>query len=503
MKCDEVLKNSLFTFFLCNKNETFNALPKHIDFGDYRLWLSEKTEADITEKNGRTVAIVGLCIDSRAEININIPAFILDNSKSLQDVLRIEGRFAGKYVLIYEENCNLYIIGDATCSIPVNYCVNDQFAVSSSSELIAARFGFCHSHEYLEIRRASDVSQALPYNITLYKEVEQLLPNHYFDVSKRRSFRFTLNSCGNLSIGDAARMTAELIHNITKEYANRCKLICPLTSGKDSRVVLAFLRRHVNDLICYTIKHRKFRSDEPDLVIPKEIARKLGIEYKQVEDSEVPENIIESFDGLFGKDLYSKYTLMNAYTIKENFKDFAIVNGDIIGQIGKSSLHRNIPDKWASTSYFMCKLHNNSKKAKVYLKKWYKNAKCADDVSMMDKFSWEIRLGRWAGQENAIYNILGVLYLNIFNCRDIIIAWTQTDRKLRKNSGLHKGILSIVDSELLDIPFGSDRNLLYRIARSSDFAFFISSFLKHWFCKGLFYLGKKGGWNEKANNNSR
>lgn len=206
---------------------------------------------------------------------------------------------------------------------------------------------------------------------------------------------------------------------------------------------------------------------------------------------------------MFGKDLYSKYTLMNAYTIKENFKDFAIVNGDIIGQIGKSSLHRNIPDKWASTSYFMCKLHNNSKKAKVYLEKWYKNAKCADDVSIMDKFSWEIRLGRWADQENAIYNILGVLYLNIFNCRDIIIAWTQTDRKLRKNSGLHKGILSIVDSELLDIPFGSDRNLLYRIARSSDFAFFISSFLKYWFCKGLFYLGEKGGWNEKANNNSR
>ena len=503
MKCGEVLKNSLFTFFLCDKNESINVLPKYVDFGNFRLWLSERTNADVAEQNGRAVVIVGLCIDSRAEININIPAFILDNSNSLKDFLRIEGRFAGKYVLIYKENSNLYVIGDATCSIPINYCVNEQFAVSSSSELIANHLGFCHSDEYLKIRKASDVSQAMPYNITLYKEVEQLLPNHYFDVSKRRSVRFALNSRGNLSIDDAARMTAELINNISKEYANRYKLICPLTSGKDSRVVLAFLRRHVNDLICYTIKHKKFKSDEPDLLIPKEITQKLGIEYRQIDDLEVPENIVKSFDSLFGKDLYSKYTLMNAYTIRENFEDFAIVNGDIIGQIGKSSLHRNVPDKWASTSYFMCKLHNNSKKAKVYLEKWYKNAKCADDVSIMDKFSWEIRLGRWADQENAIYNILGVLYLNIFNCRDIIIAWTQTDRKLRKNSGLHKGILSIVDSELLDIPFGSDRNLLYRIARSSDFAFFISSFLKYWFCKGLFYLGEKGGWNEKANNNSR
>jgi hypothetical protein len=400
---------------------------------------------------------------------------------------------AGKYVLIYKENDNLYVIGDATCSIPINYCISEQlFAVSSSSELIAAHFGFSHYKEYLEIRKASDVSQAMPYNITLYKEIKQLLPNHYFDASKKCSYRFFLNSYSYLSIEDAAKMTSVRIDNITKEYAWRFNLICPLTAGRDSRVVLAFLRRHVDDLVCYTIMHKRFKANEPDIVVPKGIANALGIKYKQVVDLDVPEDIVKSFNSFLGEGLYSKYTLMNAFTIKVNFRDFTIVNGDIIGQIGKSSLHRNIPEKWASVSYFMCKLHNYSRKAKAVLKKWYKSARKDHDMSVMDKFSWEIRLGRWAGQVNYIYNLLGVSYLNIFNCRDVITAWTKTKRELRKDSKLHSEILSITEPELLNFPYDTDKSLFYKTAKSSSFTFFLSSFMKHWCHKGFFYIRKKG-----------
>ncbi len=486
MKIADFLENSLFTFFLCYKSESFTALPEHIEFDNYQLYLSKKTEANIAEQNGRTIVIIGLCVDSKGEIKDNIPAYILNNTNSLGDILTIEGRFAGKYVLIYKEDDNLYAIGDATCSIPVNYCICEQFAVSSSSELIAFHFGFIHSSEYLKIRKASDVSQAMPYNITLYKEIEQLLPNHYYDTSKNTSFRFSLNRCSNSSIEYAAKRTVELVDNITKEYVRKYDLICPLTSGKDSRVVLAFLRKHVSNLICYTIRHKKFKANEPDLTIPKEITNELGIEYKQIDDLEVPEEIIRLFDNFFGEGLYSKYTLMNAYTIKENFKDYAIINGDIIGQIGKSSLHRNIPEKWASTEYFMCKLHNYSKKAKNYLRNWYVSAKKAEDVSTLDRFSWEIRLGRWAGQENFIYNNMSVPYLNIYNCRNIIIAWTQIDRELRKDSRLHIEILSDIYSELLRFSFGSEINLFHKIVKTNYLFFFISSFIKHWCCKKHF-----------------
>jgi hypothetical protein len=203
--------------------------------------------------------------------------------------------------------------------------------------------------------------------------------------------------------------------------------------------------------------------------------------YVQIEDEEVPIDIKEQFDHHFGKGLYSDYTLMLAYTIKNSFQDKAIVNGDTIGQIGKSSLHRNIPDKWASPSYFMCKLHNYSKHAKEEMANWYEAAlQDAGNISVHDLFSWEIRLGRWAAQENYIYNTLGVPYLNIFNCRNIVYTWTQTDRGYRQYSELHKGLLMNFDPELLEYPFEPEGNVLFKIAKSNHFVFYTASFLKYW-----------------------
>ena len=50
---------------------------------------------------------------------------------------------------------------------------------------------------------------------------------------------------------------------------------------------------------------------------------------------------------------------MIANTIKCNFGDGAVLNGDIMGQVGKCSLHRDIPEIFATPSYFRCKLHNH------------------------------------------------------------------------------------------------------------------------------------------------
>lgn len=373
----------------------------------------------------------------------------------------------------------------------INYSVGEQFAVSSSSELIAEHFGFKHSEECLYIRRKSNVSQALPNDITLYKEVRLLLPNHYYDAMKRVSRRFDVKQyCINtLSIAEAAKQTIKLIDNITAEYVKKFDIICPLTSGRDSRVVLAFLRKHINNLICYTLKHQRHRGDEPDLVIPGVITNSINLPYVQINDMEVPIKINRLFDNSMGKGLYSKYTLMLAYTIKNYFNGKAIINGDIIGQIGKGSLHRNLPEKWANPSYFMCKLHNYSKQAKTEIKRWYKSTlENEGHISSYDLFSWEIRLGRWVTQTNYIYDILGIPNLNIFNCRNIIYAWVQTDRGRRQHSELHKEILRMIDPELLGYPFEPERNVFFRLAKLNACTFYISSYIKHWVGKILHVL---------------
>lgn len=487
----DMLNQSLFTYFFHKNNApVFNKLSKIIYFDKYILCLSEKTEFLMAKRNNQVVGIIGLCVDSRGEL-VDIPQYIIHNSKSIDDLINIEGRFAGKYVLLYIKNGELYIIGDATCSIQINYSIGDQFAISSSAAFLAEYCGYQYSKEHLDIRKASDVSQAMPNDITVYKEIKQLLPNYYLDVSRRKSYYldFRKYPADFLSVENTAEKTVDLINNITSQYVDKYDIVCPLTSGKDSRVVLAFLKKHIKNVMCYTLRHFSHQDNEPDLLIPKALTEELELPYIQIKDEKVPSEVINWFDNHLGKHLYSRYTLTLAYTIKKHFSNKAIVNGDIIGQIGKSSLHRNLPEKWANVSYFMCKLHNYSKEAKDEMKIWFESALRKNNyISIYDLFSWEIRLGRWAAQTGYIYNTIGIPYLNIFNCRDVIYIWTKADRNLRQQSELHKEILKIVNPELLKFPFSSEKNMLFRLAQLNDLCFYLASYVKHWLSKILFII---------------
>lgn len=479
----------LFSYFLNNENYiTSNILPKKIRFGKYYINLSEKTQFSTSSNNGNRIGIIGLCVDSRGELK-SLAEFLVNKSRSVEEVIENEKRLAGKYVLLYMESNNLYVLGDATCSLQVYYSQNSKFAISSSQRLISQFCNLKYSEESITIRKMSDVSQAMPGNISLYENILQLLPSEYYDASKRKSIKLNYSKyqINGLSIKDAVKKSVNLIDNISKAYVSQYDISCPLTAGKDSRVVLAFLRKNATQFNIYTMKHKKHSGKEDDLVLPPTIAKSIGQTYEQIEDIPLPNNIIKELDEYFGVGMYSTNTAMLAYTIKTNYSTKAIINGDIIGQIGKSSLHRNLFDIWATPSYFMCKLHNYCKLSKNYIYGWMKsNEKSRKYISIFDLFSWDSRLGRWAAQENAIYDFIGIPYLNIFNCRDVIFSWVQVDRSRRMKSALHEEIIKAVDSSLLNFPFGKEPSILFSIAKSNRIIFFVSSFIKYYIERYIF-----------------
>jgi len=502
------IDDSLFSYFLNDENYISSSrLPQKIRFGKYFINLSKRTQITTHSSNGRSIGIIGLCVDSRGELT-NLAKFLVDMTKGIDEVIDIEKRLAGKYVLLYLESDILYVLGDATCSIQVFYSTNPKVAISSSQKLISQFCGLEYSTENITIRRMSEVSQAMPSNITLYENIRQLLPSEYYDASKRKSIKLDYSKyrIDGLSIKDAAEKSANLIDNITKAYINQFDIICPLTGGKDSRVVLSFLKKNIKDFHIYTIKHNKHSGKEDDLILPPKIARSIGQTYEQIEDKPIPDEMFKVFDEYFGEGMYSKYTAMLAYTIKAHYSTKAVINGDIIGQIGKSSLHRNLFDNWATSSYFMCKLHNYCNLSKKYINEWMKaNKENRKYVSIYDLFSWDSRLGRWAAQENSIYDFIGIPYLNIFNCRDVIFLWVQTDRSSRMKSALHKEIIQIIDSSLLCYPFGKDPSLLFKVAKSNRIMFYIASFVKYYLERYFFLenLSKEQLLYEKTNNYCR
>ena len=67
------------------------------------------------EKNGTEVFIVGLCIDSRAQLSREeIPSYLakISSEKSVAKIYAAASRFAGKYIVIVKINDRLWLWGD-------------------------------------------------------------------------------------------------------------------------------------------------------------------------------------------------------------------------------------------------------------------------------------------------------------------------------------------------------------------------------------------------------
>lgn len=206
----------------------------------------------------------------------------------------------------------------------------------------------------------------------------------------------------------------------------------------------------------------------------------------------MPENIKQEFNRLFGTGQYFERTLMIAYTISRHFGNQAIVNGDIAGQVGKCSLHRDIKEQYASSKYFRCKLHNYSKESIDCLNSWKNEIiESKECVNLFDLFSIESRMGRWAAQENMIYNAMGQLYINFFNSRSIIYPWSCVLREERKELLLHKNLISMVDAKLLEIPFDGSTNIIEKLSKYNGMTYLLSSYAKYYVEKLLFQIKNK------------
>ena len=202
------------------------------------------------------------------------------------------------------------------------------------------------------------------------------------------------------------------------------------------------------------------------------------LNYQQFADIELTDGDIAEADAVWGKNNYIKRTLMLAHSIKHHLGDNAVINGDIIGQVGKCSLHRDIPLGFATPSYFLCKLHNYSKEAKEGLRLWMQEIEHSNEhVNYFDLFSIENRMGVWAANENEIYNMVGQYYLNIFNSRSIIYEWTRVGSKERKVSTIHLSIIKKLCPKLLEIPF-EPTSIFEKIAKYNGISYLLASYLK-------------------------
>lgn len=484
---DMSLDNAVFTYVIYPKK--ISELSRSICIEKYNLYLSYSKHTDVIyyEDVHNAIYIIGLCVDSHAEIErCDVPKFLLSvKDVSINSILRYSGRLAGNYVVIADIDDFLYAFTDATSCMQINYSL-DELCFSSFDNITAKVCNASIDEKTLRIREGANYVEAMSNDVTIYKNIKLLLPNHYLSVLDMRITRYyPLTEWQPIKdIDRLLRRQLSLIDNIVKEYAKYFPLICPLTAGWDSRVVFSFLIKNYPNTSAYTFFHKHFTEETADIDIPQRICVLRHTQYFKVTDLLPDEKFYSSIYEIIGKHFY-KSDIAMAYTYRKNFTGFATISGNIIDHIGKSSLVNLLPLWCATSSYFVAKDRNVSAEAMHEVKKYIDSIK-ANPITkpyIYDLFGWEEQCGRWCSYSQKIYAAAGITLLNIFNCREIIEGWVQIPRYERKRYRIHKYFLDNYAFDLSCMPLNPDEKL--KFIHKSAFLFFIGTYINHYFIKLL------------------
>ena len=477
---DISLDNAVFTYVL--HTEKHKNLSQYIYIEKYGLYLSysKKTEVLAFQNTDGFIYVVGLCVDSFGEIErCDIPEFLLRSSNIITDIIKAAARFAGNYVIFISLNNNFYAFSDATACMQINYAL-DEICLSSFDHVVATTLALPVDNRALRIRMSSDFVAAMPNDITIYQGVKTVLADHYINIRSRTTTRYY--PYGELQYfenpHDVLKRHVDLIDNIVKEYAKYYKIVSPLTSGWDSRVVVSFLFKNIEDFQSYIFVHKYMTEITDDLRIPREICKCLEITHREIPDLIPDESFIDAVYSIIGK-YYYKDDIAMAYTYKKVFGDTATINGNIIDHLGKSSLVNLLPVWCATSAYFTAKERKISIDSKLEVENYLKSMKNDGIPSqyVYDLFGIEDQCGRLCGYSQNIYAAAGITLLNIFNSHAIIDDWVRIKHKDRKLHCIHLYFLNTNNKRLLQFPFNPDEK--FKFMGNSKILFFCATYIRH------------------------
>jgi asparagine synthetase B (glutamine-hydrolysing) len=469
--------NSSTSYILCKRR--LDRFANCVDVGIDNIKLQYNNAHVVRKKqSGKSLVLVGRFVDgedyNRDEEQI---ADELLNSNGLDDLLEKSKSLSGRFVIIYTSGKQLLILPDATASIPVNYSVIGDLCVSSNPKIIADINGWQESNVSKKITSSGDPTQPLPYDMTMYDQIKMVPPNHFFECEARTVIRhYPLEKRDPVTVDMAATIASKLLMNIITGYHKQFRLSLPLTSGLDSRTILAMCRDIMDDVPTYTFFHHNFSENTADVVIPRRIAEQHGFKHFVLRHSEIPVEILEQYREALGSAV-NPNELQNAWTYSNSqLADRTRLCGTV-SPLGKSNFGRDLPESLATPPYLVTKTHHYTRENKSEVKRWVQDIQAYSQqskVSKFDLFYWEHREGNRTA--NSLMNSdLLIESLEPFNCRELIETLLRVPRRERMDGQIHKKVIGLNWPELMEFPLNPDEK----------HALFYSNSL-------LYYVGVKG-----------
>lgn len=373
----------------------------------------------ISPNNKTKLALIGFVIDPNFpnRQNKNIIEELVSIETSIENLSHKISNLAGRFIFIICINDLKYVINDMCGLRTVYYSfTTDQFYIASNPSLLNKLIELKPSKNYKTYTESNhfknDIEYWLPSGLTLYENVNHLVPNHYIDLKNNKQIRYWPHEkIKEQNLENATQKTASLLESLILSAKNRFQLALPLTAGWDSRVLLSASKKYIDEIYVYTLQYRWLVDSSPDIKIPKYITKKIGTPYNKLDcrkDMDPKFYQVYKSNVDLAHDDWAKIT----NGMKDTFPQERVVLKGNVSEIARCSFfpsgkHEEVTSasqllfdwpEWLELDFIM-----------EYLEIWLKDVKdlCIEfNIDIFDLWYMEIFMGVWQAQGQLEWDII-------------------------------------------------------------------------------------------------
>lgn len=435
---------------------------KFLPFGALHLSVHPDLDATISERSNNAFVLLGFALNHKQPYasNQDLLDEIIDTCQVLEDVFEYCRDLCGRYVLLYNLSGNQGLFSDLIASRTVYYHGTSKGVWCASQPSTLARILGIDQDKSSQVRNFVDREISAGGEAgwigdgSMYAGVKHLLPNHYLDLQKGEAIRYWPRAPRTtLDLETAAQSSARILENTMQAATNRFKLSMAVTSGWDSRCLLA-ATVNVRDKVYYYIqKFYDMTDDHPDIRIPKKLANQAHFPFQIINCSEYPD---KDFDAVLDKNVFTIHNSIKKVLYWNFYKEFQ----------GRVNASGNISDLCRTAFGVEMVTHpkdllwfeklSDSEYAGFSISNWYWETKTLCDTlgyNLRDLFFWEQHLGNWGSMFAAELDI-AIDEFYPFGTRRLVETILAVDERLRpyNNSRVHRRMIEILWPELLSQP---------------------------------------------------
>ena len=321
-----------------------------------------------------------------------------------------------------------------------------------------------------------------PGEVSPFKGLKHLLPNHWLDLDTGTSHRYwPMEPLARIGPEAAIERLSMLLPGMIRAAAQRFDLALSITAGLDSRLVLAAARDIEDALSFVTVQQGGMSHDHADLTIPGGLLERLGLPHEVICAAE---SMTPGFSQAFKRSVLNAHDHYgpDAEAILQRFSRTKAVLTGSGGEVGRCSFRKELPwsERKTITPAHLAWLQRMDREpfALRHFERWLGDAEPRHDIKLLDLFEWEQGHGNWLAMTQLEFDIAWREIITPYNCRDVLTTLLGVDERYRRAPDylLFRAIIRKLWPEVLQEPINPQpRQSLFQLLKNT-----VRSFPRYW-----------------------